>query len=419
MSKRQKVLFYTRTERGGAGIAAKRIYDGVRDSKPNHLKLKIVFGSNVFIEKIFASGIKFIEKNIPIIKDKIKKKVRKNQILTDPKFETFELARGHKFINKPSDISHLHWIAGTFDFKNIVLNSRSIVWTIHDEAAITGGCHYSWNCDKFKVHCQECPQLIKSDIATDVVYDNFSFKINALRKAKELNKPVYFIATSLHMKDKIENSYFYKENLIKSQLIHLGVDTNKFRPRGSVRQKNNIKNDDLVFCFGADHLNNIRKGGDRLRELLENITIKVTCLIFGEGELSINNKSIRVIHFGKVNSEEKLAEIYSAADVFFAFSRHEAFGQTCLEAMSCETAIIATKGIGFDDQVTEDKNGYLIEFKQIKNLSIKIESLVKDRPKIHQLKLNSRKIAIHKFDTSIATKNYIALYNKIDQELKR
>lgn len=58
------------------------------------------------------------------------------------------------------DIVHLHWINGGMirieDFPKI---KASIVWTLHDMWAFTGGCHYDGNCGDFKDLYGKCVVL--------------------------------------------------------------------------------------------------------------------------------------------------------------------------------------------------------------------------------------------------------------------
>ena len=62
------------------------------------------------------------------------------------------------------DILHLHWVARLFDFESFfdsIPDDLPIVWTLHDMHPFTGGCHYSWECNKYKTSngCSRCPQL--------------------------------------------------------------------------------------------------------------------------------------------------------------------------------------------------------------------------------------------------------------------
>ena len=88
------------------------------------------------------------------------------------------------------NIVHLHWISGGFvDIKNLSKINRPIVWTLHDMWPLTGGCHYSNECEKFASECGQCP-ILNSNQSKDL-----SFKI-LKKKSKYLSKlNIHFIGS--------------------------------------------------------------------------------------------------------------------------------------------------------------------------------------------------------------------------------
>jgi glycosyltransferase involved in cell wall biosynthesis len=60
-----------------------------------------------------------------------------------------------------------------------------------------------------------------------------------------------------------------------------------------------------------------------------------------------------------VNSPQLQCLSYSALDVFVAPSRAETFGNTALEAMACETPVIAYAAGGLTDVVADRETGLL------------------------------------------------------------
>ncbi|MFN5981137.1 MAG: glycosyl transferase, partial [Pseudanabaena sp.] len=58
------------------------------------------------------------------------------------------------------DILNLHWISGGFvQIETLKKFKEPIVLTLHDMWALTGGCHYSQDCDRYTISCGNCPQL--------------------------------------------------------------------------------------------------------------------------------------------------------------------------------------------------------------------------------------------------------------------
>jgi hypothetical protein len=53
-----------------------------------------------------------------------------------------------------ADIIHLHWICGGLvNIKHLSKIDKPLVWTMRDMWPMTGGCHYSLDCERYKVGC--------------------------------------------------------------------------------------------------------------------------------------------------------------------------------------------------------------------------------------------------------------------------
>lgn len=68
------------------------------------------------------------------------------------------------------DVYHFHWMNGLANLANeSFLESKPIVWTLHDMNPFTGGCHYALGCEKFTTDCGTCPavkNLFQSQVAS-------------------------------------------------------------------------------------------------------------------------------------------------------------------------------------------------------------------------------------------------------------
>src|SRR5688572_25303889 len=61
-----------------------------------------------------------------------------------------------------ADVLNLHWVAGflgTDQIGELLGLDKPVVWTLHDQWPMTGGCHYTSGCEQFTDHCRQCPQL--------------------------------------------------------------------------------------------------------------------------------------------------------------------------------------------------------------------------------------------------------------------
>jgi glycosyltransferase involved in cell wall biosynthesis len=61
-----------------------------------------------------------------------------------------------------TDVWNMHWMPGHMSLEFIdFLESRKVVWTMHDMNPFTAVCHYAGACDEFKKNCAKCPQVPK------------------------------------------------------------------------------------------------------------------------------------------------------------------------------------------------------------------------------------------------------------------
>ena len=58
------------------------------------------------------------------------------------------------------DIVHLHWVCGgMLRIEDLQRIKRPVVWSLHDNWAFTGGCHYSQGCIGYNDRCGRCEVL--------------------------------------------------------------------------------------------------------------------------------------------------------------------------------------------------------------------------------------------------------------------
>lgn len=123
---------------------------------------------------------------------------------------------------------------------------------------------------------------------------------------------------------------------------------------------------------------------------------------------------------------EKIA-MYSHADVFCCPSIYEPFGIINLEAMACETAVVATAVGGIKEVVVQDETGYLVPLDQqsespfeatdpagfARDLAEAINKLMADPEKRRRMALAGRKRAVERFSWSSIAQRTKALYDTL------
>ena len=138
-----------------------------------------------------------------------------------------------------------------------------------------------------------------------------------------------------------------------------------------------------------------------------------------------------VIWIDKMLSKLEAIQLYSHATVFCCPSVYEPFGIINLEAMACQTAVVASATGGIKEVVVDGETGYLVPFDQdpvtsfprdpdkfARDLAARLNDLLADPAKCKVFGLAGRKRAEEKFSwTSIADQT-IALYRSLIERRK-
>ncbi|MEI6610875.1 MAG: glucosyltransferase, partial [Deltaproteobacteria bacterium] len=170
-------------QNSGAGYAVMLTHQALSSYGINSKVLYLIDESNSN-EKIFyytsKSIIKKLRRLIVTTLDRIPTWVyfKKKEQLFSPGF--FGLNLRHTKLLKWANIIHIHWgNHGFVDLKEISKWNKPVVWTLRDMWSFTGGCHYSFDCDKYKSTCGCCP-VLGSNSKQDLSFIGLQKKIKYL-----------------------------------------------------------------------------------------------------------------------------------------------------------------------------------------------------------------------------------------------
>ncbi len=147
-----------------------------------------------------------------------------------------------------ADVINLHWVA---DFqspptlKRLFEVGKPVVWTLHDQWAFTGGCHYSAGCEGYRSSCTGCPQLREDpyDLPAAILGD----KLDAFRNAK-----LTIVTPSHWMAECARSSRAFRD--VPVRVIPNGLETDIFQPASKARAKT-----ELGFSRGQED-GSVRRG---------------------------------------------------------------------------------------------------------------------------------------------------------------
>jgi len=142
---------------------------------------------------------------------------------------------------------------------------------------------------------------------------------------------------------------------------------------------------------------------------------------------SAAQKRSDIIWIEEMVDRKAVIELYSHAAVFCCPSIYEPFGIINLEAMACETAVVASAVGGINEVVVDSETGFLVPLEQMKespfeptnpekfsrDLAASINQLMKDRHLREKFGQAGRKRAEEKFSWSAIAQQTKKLYETL------
>lgn len=126
-----------------------------------------------------------------------------------------------------------------------------------------------------------------------------------------------------------------------------------------------------------------------------------------------------IIWIDKMVTKEEIIELYSNAEVFVCPSVYEPFGIINLEAMACNTPVVASATGGIKEVVVDGETGFLVEPGNPEDLAEHIKKLLDDRGLAATFGANGRKRVEEMFSwESIAKKTY-DMYEDVIENYKK
>lgn len=134
-----------------------------------------------------------------------------------------------------------------------------------------------------------------------------------------------------------------------------------------------------------------------------------------------------IIWIEKMLDKKDVIELYSHADVFCCPSIYEPFGIINIEAMACETAVVASAVGGIKEVVVDGKTGILVPLEQqkvapfepvdpekfAKDLADGVNKVIRDKNLADSMAVNGRKRVEETFDWEAIAKQVESLYRSL------
>ncbi|AKB45101.1 glycosyltransferase [Methanosarcina vacuolata] len=325
---------------------------------------------------------------------------------------------------KPN-IVHCHNLhGGYFDLRMLPSLSHHVpvVMTLHDAWLLSGNCAHSFNCDRWKIGCGNCPDItIYPGIRKDATAYNWIRKKEIFERSR-----LYITTPSQWLMEKVNKSIL-KSAIIKSKVINNGVDLWIFHPynQSKARQELGLPKEDKILLFAANGIRkNPWKDYNTLKRAISEVSKiythkKILFLALGETAPpeKIGHTKVQFIPYQK--DPVKIARYYQAADMYIHASLADTFPNTILESLACGTPVIATKVGGIPEQIEDGITGFLVPAGDGDLMAARINDLLQNDYLRKKFGQKASEVAYNKFNLGIQVEKYLDWYKYVIEINKR
>lgn len=357
-------------------IAPARIFQGIRFfmEKIFSLIAKRVFSHDIQTSRIFKANIGFVP--------------------------TFDVVNKIKKI-KP-DLVIVYYVADFLSEKQLYriqqVTQAPVAYYLMDMGMLTGACHYAWDCTGYQSGCIDCPMTDSSIIKTII-----SRKWRSRNIYYDKIKPI-IVSGSEQLSQQVELSGLTK--LLDVKKILIGVNSETYSPsnRVAARKDFSFLEDDIVLYFGAQNIEDKRKGFSYLLDALgllvpmlsPEVIMKVRLFTIGQGDpIQQCNFPFRHTHLPFISDQSQFSRTYAAADVFICPSVEDSGPMMVNESMMSGTPVIAFDVGVSKDLVISGKTGFRVPTVNSVELASVLSTFVKmTRDDRLMMNKNSRRMAL-------------------------
>jgi glycosyltransferase involved in cell wall biosynthesis len=331
-----KVVHLSTGHQGGSGLAARRL-----NSALNEYGIQSTFGAlenptYTLGNNEFAISRKLWQRLLSGLLIRFESLLSNKVLFSLISLNVYKLDQINKLGNPENTILHFHNWHNLVSQKEILrLSSRGypVVLTMHDERFFTGGCHYAFECQKFKAGCHICPEL--PTVINRLPAKNISSSKKLLHKS---NTQLVFIAPSKWLRDEGLASLLLKDSKVVFIPNTLGITT---LPENLQKISSGDSQSLLKIGIASMDKSSYIKGGDITSEI--------------EVEIAVRKLQIKLIYLSQIeNQENSKGEFWDQIDYLLVASRAENSPNVIHEAKYFGVPVIASDIGGISELLYED-----------------------------------------------------------------
>jgi glycosyltransferase involved in cell wall biosynthesis len=312
-----------------------------------------------------------------------------------------------------ADIIHLHWInqgmLSLSGIRQILRSGKPVVWTMHDIWPATAICHVTLGCRHFTSQCHHCRLLPGGGSRNDL-----STTIWQKKRRMIENESIYFVACSHWLESEAKKSALLDGQKVTS--VPNPIDTHIYK-RGNkqeARQRLGLPLDKKLILFASQRVTNENKGMGYLveacRQLADMPQLGVV-ILGGHAEEVVGQLPLEAYPLGYVNDEQRIVDVYRAADVFVLPSLSENLPNTIMEAMACGVPCVGFRVGGIPEEIDHRKNGYVADYANADDLASGIRWILQEAD-YERLSEQAVHKVVHQYSQRSVASQYIEVYNQ-------
>lgn len=353
---------------------------------------------------------------------------KKDHLVSDPKYHFHEADESRMFYStnallkkagmKPDAVLVL-FAKNFVNAKNIreiyERTKAPIYWMMYDTSPLTGGCHYSWDCNGYEKLCGSCPGLYSSN-PNDITYKNMVLKQEHLSKTN-----IHLVIASKWQELQAAKSSLFRNKAVHKIFISINPKIFYPEPAGICRPPLGIPVNKKVIFFGAYFLGHERKGMNYLLDSLRilhkklegfpDISENVLLLIAGtETEKLKPVLPFSYLDLGMLNNSTGVAEAYRVSDLFVCPSIEDAGPSMVNQSIMSGTPVVAfDQGVAMDIVITGE-TGYRARLKDAEDLAEGMFRILTLSTDAHEeMKQHCRKLALDLLNPETCTQQWLAM----------
>ena len=304
------------------------------------------------------------------------------------------------------DVLHIHWPHGLVDLDNLdkLAKGRPVVWTLHDMAALTGGCHYSLDCSCYLSGTGNCSG-VRAPWQGAITRARRSLS-DSLHRVERLRlvSPSQWLADEARKSDELRDLHI---DVIPNPLASTTTPT---MVPDKARVNLDLQPNHTVYLVSASNLADPVKAIADAVEAFQaafSDSDSATLLVVGRGKLTSSRKNIRQLGYLDATAMHR---VLAASDYQIVTSLAENQPLAISEAQASGVSLIARDTTGMPEHATYDADSQL--FNSIHELVEALRNTART-PRSAQAREELSSAALTRYEPAVIAQRYVDLYQSL------